>query len=73
MNEKIVFFQYYKLGDVYQFISVAVFIAVTILEGVRLYLGYLGNLAVKVCIIFRSNYVLENKSKFQRFKIQRIY
>lgn len=40
--------KYYKLGDVYQFISVAVFIAVTILEGVRLYLGYLGNLAVKI-------------------------
>ncbi|XP_033220979.1 transmembrane protein 17B-like [Belonocnema kinseyi] len=40
--------KYYKLSDVYQFISVAVFIAVTILEGARLYLGYLGNLAVKV-------------------------
>lgn len=40
--------KYYKLSDVYQFITVAVFIAVTILEGVRLYLGYLGNLSIKI-------------------------
>ncbi|XP_051153701.1 transmembrane protein 17-like isoform X2 [Leptopilina boulardi] len=40
--------KYCKLNDVYQVISVAVFIAVIILEGVRLYLGYLGNLAIKI-------------------------
>lgn len=40
--------QYYYLTDVYKFITVAVFIVVSILEGVRLYLGYLGNLTEKV-------------------------
>lgn len=40
--------KYYYLTDVYKFITVAVFIVISILEGVRLYLGYLGNLAEKV-------------------------
>jgi len=40
--------QYYYLTDVYKFITVAVFIVISILEGIRLYLGYLGNLAEKV-------------------------
>ncbi|XP_011066885.1 PREDICTED: transmembrane protein 17B-like isoform X2 [Acromyrmex echinatior] len=40
--------KYYYLTDVYKFITVAVFIIISVLEGIRLYLGYLGNLAEKI-------------------------
>ncbi|XP_032673858.1 transmembrane protein 17B-like [Odontomachus brunneus] len=40
--------KYYYLTDVYKFITVAVFIVLSILEGIRLYLGYLGNLGEKI-------------------------
>jgi hypothetical protein len=42
------FLQYYDLTDVYKIITVAVFIVLSILEGIRLYLGYSGNLKEKV-------------------------
>ncbi|OXU25970.1 hypothetical protein TSAR_009289 [Trichomalopsis sarcophagae] len=40
--------KYYDLSEVYKFVSVAVFLAVTGLECARLYLGYLGNLGEKI-------------------------
>ncbi|KAL0108023.1 hypothetical protein PUN28_014944 [Cardiocondyla obscurior] len=40
--------KYYYLTEVYKFTTVAVFIVISMLEGVRLYLGYLGNLAEKI-------------------------
>ncbi|XP_011161462.2 transmembrane protein 17B-like [Solenopsis invicta] len=40
--------KYYYLTDVYKFITVAVFIVISVLEGIRLYLGYLGNLTEKI-------------------------
>ncbi|XP_058810699.1 transmembrane protein 17-like [Phymastichus coffea] len=40
--------KYYDLSQVYKFVSVAAFLAVTVLEGTRLYLGYLGNLSEKI-------------------------
>ncbi|EZA54134.1 hypothetical protein X777_05984 [Ooceraea biroi] len=40
--------KYYYLTDVYKFITVAVFSVISIFEGIRLYLGYLGNLVEKI-------------------------
>ncbi|XP_012228165.1 transmembrane protein 17B [Linepithema humile] len=40
--------KYYYLTDVYKFITIAIFIVISILESIRLYLGYLGNLAEKI-------------------------
>lgn len=40
--------KYYYLTDVYKVITIAVFIVISTLESLRLYLGYLGNLAGKV-------------------------
>lgn len=36
------------MTDVYKFITIAIFIVISVLESIRLYLGYLGNLAEKV-------------------------
>ncbi|XP_066583569.1 transmembrane protein 17B-like isoform X2 [Prorops nasuta] len=41
-------FQYYYLSDAYKFITVAVFLVVSVLECARLYLGYKGNLQEKI-------------------------
>ncbi|KAK2583316.1 hypothetical protein KPH14_009318 [Odynerus spinipes] len=40
--------KYFQLTDVYKFITVAIFLLISILECTRLYLGYLGNLAEKI-------------------------
>ncbi|EFN88286.1 Transmembrane protein 17, partial [Harpegnathos saltator] len=40
--------QYFHWVGGYKYITVAVFIVVSILQGVRLFLGYLGNLAQKI-------------------------
>lgn len=40
--------KYIQLTDVYKFITVSIFLLISILECTRLYLGYLGNLAEKV-------------------------
>ncbi|GAB1865135.1 Transmembrane protein 17 [Camponotus japonicus] len=40
--------KYYYLTDVYKVITIAVFIVISTLESLRLYLGYLGNLAEKI-------------------------
>ncbi|KAM0736146.1 Transmembrane protein 17B [Formica fusca] len=40
--------KYYYLTDVYKVITIAVFIVISTLESLRLYLGYLGNLAGKI-------------------------
>ncbi|XP_046421804.1 transmembrane protein 17B-like isoform X2 [Neodiprion virginianus] len=39
---------YHKLSDIYKFITVGVFVIVAVSECIRLYLGYLGNLAEKI-------------------------
>lgn len=56
-NREILFLilQYDYLTDVYKFITVAVFIVISILEGIRLYLGYLGNLTEKVIYLNKIN------------------
>ncbi|XP_015516776.1 transmembrane protein 17B [Neodiprion pinetum] len=40
--------KYHKLSDIYKFITVGVFVIVAVSECIRLYLGYLGNLAEKI-------------------------
>ncbi|XP_066583571.1 transmembrane protein 17B-like isoform X4 [Prorops nasuta] len=40
--------KYYYLSDAYKFITVAVFLVVSVLECARLYLGYKGNLQEKI-------------------------
>lgn len=52
-NKGMLFFmlQYYYLTDVYKVITIAVFIVISTLESLRLYLGYLGNLAEKVAYV----------------------
>ncbi|XP_012264583.3 transmembrane protein 17B-like [Athalia rosae] len=40
--------KYDKLSDIYKVITVGVFLVVIVLECVRLYLGYLGNLSEKI-------------------------
>ncbi|KAJ8676564.1 hypothetical protein QAD02_012351 [Eretmocerus hayati] len=40
--------KYFDSSEVYKFVSVALFLTVTGLEGIRLYLGYLGNLGEKI-------------------------
>ena len=42
------FFQYSILPDYYKFIVVTVIILITLIEAIRLYLGYMGNLQEKV-------------------------
>lgn len=42
------FFQYPALPDYYKFILVTVVIVMTLIEAIRLYLGYAGNLQEKV-------------------------
>jgi len=42
------YFQYECLSHIYRFIVVTVLIAVTGIECLRLYMGYLGNLTEKV-------------------------
>ncbi|XP_015181117.1 PREDICTED: transmembrane protein 17B-like isoform X2 [Polistes dominula] len=42
------YFNYFQLTDVYKFITVAVFLLISVLECTRLYLGYLGNLDEKI-------------------------
>ncbi|KAI4500869.1 hypothetical protein M0802_004080 [Mischocyttarus mexicanus] len=41
-------YKYFQLTDVYKFITVAVFLLISVLECTRLYLGYLGNLDEKI-------------------------
>ncbi|ELT93574.1 hypothetical protein CAPTEDRAFT_162118 [Capitella teleta] len=40
--------KYSSLSTLYQIILVAIFVVMTIIEGIRVYLGYLGNLMEKV-------------------------
>lgn len=40
--------KYKNLSDVYKVLTITVFMIISLLEGVRLYLGYLGNLAGKI-------------------------
>lgn len=40
--------QYPALPDYYKFILVTVLLLMTLIEGIRLYLGYVGNLQEKV-------------------------
>ena len=42
------FLQYAKLDSVYKFITIVVYVAMAIVEILRLYLGYAGNLQEKV-------------------------
>ncbi|KAF7992674.1 hypothetical protein HCN44_005018 [Aphidius gifuensis] len=40
--------QYYSLSSVYKFVIIATYLTISILECIRLYFGYLGNLAEKI-------------------------
>lgn len=66
-------FQYYYLTDVYKFITVAVFIVISILEGIRLYLGYLGNLAEKVNWEFSKKVSISRVEQLNCMNILRLY
>lgn len=44
----IITFQYTKLDSVYKFITIVIYVAMAIVEILRLYLGYAGNLQEKV-------------------------
>lgn len=48
------FFQYSVLPDYYKFIVITVIILITLIEAIRLYLGYMGNLQEKVGSVFLS-------------------
>ena len=48
------FFQYSILPDYYKFIVVTIIILITLIEAIRLYLGYMGNLQEKVGSSFLS-------------------
>ena len=48
------FFQYSILPDYYKFIVVTIVILITLIEAIRLYLGYMGNLQEKVGSSFLS-------------------
>ena len=43
--------KYYHLNYLYKFVLVTVLVAATVIEIIRLYLGYLGNLTEKVFIV----------------------
>ena len=51
------FFQYESLGTLYRIVLIAIYITYIIIEVIRLYLGYVGNLMERVrCITVLSLY-----------------
>lgn len=50
--------QFSSVGFVYQFLTTAIYTFLGIVEGIRLYLGYLGNLQEKVLLYHNLLFVI---------------